>query len=191
MLEMLQKASKVAFVIAGLIFGGLYYWSNSDSLSSKEAAIEAKKNELEAAEAAIQSAKKIAGDKAKFEEESTKVSDQLKAAIEFLPTKLNEQDILTKIANEARSAGVRQTSVQPKKAQPKGFYEELQMDVELEGSYSQLVLFLSYISNIQRIVNIKGLDLRIKDYVDETPILRLKGTLVAYRYTEKTAGATK
>jgi hypothetical protein len=29
------------------------------------------------------------------------------------------------------------------------------------------------------------LELRFKDYVDEVPILRLKGTLVAYRYIEK------
>ncbi len=185
MLEMIQKASNLVFVLIGLALGGLYYWSNMDVLTSKDAVIEAKKSEIEAADEAILAAKKIAGDKAKFEEESIKISDQLKAAIEFLPTKLNEQDILTKIANEARSAGVRQTSVQPKKAQQKGFYEELQMDVELEGSYTQLVLFLSYISNIQRIVNIKGLELRFKDFVDEVPILRLKGTLVAYRYIEK------
>src|SRR5690606_9948143 len=150
---------KGMFLIIGLLLGVLYYWSNSDTLDAQDSAIEAKKVEIETLDKAIGVAQKIANDKTKIEEENQTVSDQLKAAIEFLPNKLNEQEVLIKISNEARSAGVNPTSIQPKKAQQKGFYEELQMDVELEGSYSQLVLFLSYISKIQRIVNIKGLDL--------------------------------
>ena len=185
MMELIQRSSKGMFLIIGLLLGVLYYWSNSDTLDAQDSAIEAKKVEIETLDKAIGVAQKIANDKTKFEEENQKVSDQLKAAIEFLPNKLNEQEVLIKISNEARSAGVNPTSIQPKKAQQKGFYEELQMDVELEGSYSQLVLFLSYISKIQRIVNIKGLDLKFKNFVDDVPMLKLKGTLVAYRYIEK------
>jgi Tfp pilus assembly protein PilO len=39
-------------------------------------------------------------------------------------------------------------------------------------------------SKIQRIVNIRGLELKLKDYVDDVPILKMKGTFVAYRYVE-------
>lgn len=63
------------------------------------------------------------------------------------------------------------------------------MDVEMEGSYQQLVQFLAYISKIQRIVNIRGLELRMKKFEDETPLLSMKGTLVAYRYVEGTPAA--
>jgi Tfp pilus assembly protein PilO len=58
------------------------------------------------------------------------------------------------------------------------------MDVEMEGSYTQLVSFLAFMSKIQRIVNIRGLELKLKDYVDDVPILKMKGTFVAYRYVE-------
>ncbi len=184
MLEMIQKTSKFVFMLIGLVLGGLYYVNGMNNLNLLDSGIANKKIELNALEESIKAAQKIANDKAKFEEENQKISDLLKAAVEFLPNKINEQEVLAKISNEARSAGVNLTKVQPNKAQQKGFYEELQMDIEMEGSYTQLVLFLSYISKIQRIVNIKGLELRLKTYIDEISILKVRGTVVAYRYVE-------
>lgn len=187
LVEKIQSQKKSVFLLIGIVLGGLYYYSSMQNLESKDLIIENKKNELQGVEDSIAEAKKIAGDKVKFEEENAKISDQLKAALEFLPTQLNEQEILQKVSAEARSAGVNPTSIQPKKSQQKGFYEELQMEIEMEGSYTQLVLFLSFISKLQRIVNLRGLEMKVKEFAEDVPILKMKGTIVAYRYLEKPA----
>lgn len=184
MLELLHRTGFPIYLFVGIALGGFYYWNNLATYEAQDAQIAAKNQELAVLDEAIKSAKRIASDREKFEQENQKVSDQLKAAIEFLPNKLNEQEVLVKITNEAHTAGVNPTSIQPKKAQKKTFYEELQMDVELEGSYAQLVLFLANTSKIHRIVNIIGVDLKVLNFVDDIPILKMKGTLVAYRYIE-------
>lgn len=182
--EKIQETSRNIFILLGLLVGGAYYVTNQGSIESIETQITQQRQEVQKREAEVQETKKIAADRKKFEEEVNFVSDQLRAALEFLPNSLKEQEILTRISNEARSAGVNPTAIVPRKATAKGFYEELSMDVEMEGSYTQLVMFLAYISKIQRIVNIRGLELTVKENREDSPILKLKGNLVAYRYLE-------
>lgn len=182
--EKIEGTSRSIFILFGILLGAGYYFMNQDQITAFDNQKTEVQSELAKREAEIAEASKVAADKKKFEEEVNKVSEQLRAAVEFLPNRLNQQDILSQISQEARSAGVNPTSVQPKKPNAKGFYEEFLMDVEMEGSYTQLVSFLAFMSKIQRIVNIRGLELKLKEYVDDVPILKMKGTFVAYRYVE-------
>lgn len=183
-IERIQGTSRNVFVLIGLLVSAGYYYTNQTAVEGVEKQIETQKAEMAKKDLEVKEAKKVASDKKKFEEEVNKVSDQLRAALEFLPNSLKEQEVLTRISNEARSAGVNPTSIVPKKPTAKTFYEELLMEVEMEGTYTQLVTFLAYISKIQRIVNIRGLELKVKETSEDAPILKLKGTLVAYRYLE-------
>lgn len=79
MLEKLQSISKMIFLLIGVLVGGIYYWTNMDSLEEKERAIEAKKAEIQTVDQALKSAKKVADDKPKFEEENSKIGEQLRA----------------------------------------------------------------------------------------------------------------
>ena len=183
-LERIQNLPIILFLLIAGLLGYMNYSGSQTGIEGIENQIEKQKALVAEAESKVSDAKKFVSDRKKFEEEMNKVSDQLRAAVEYLPTKLNSQDVLTKISNEARSSGVNLASIQPKNSQAKGFYEELLMEVEVEGSYGQLVTFLSYISRIQRIVNIRGLDLKVKQMTEDGPILAMRGTLVAYRYME-------
>jgi Tfp pilus assembly protein PilO len=182
--DKIQGTSVSLFVLLGLGLGAGYYYSNQGAIEDVDKQIELQKAEMTKREGEVKEAQRVASDKKKFEEDVNRVSDQLRAALEFLPNSLKEQEVLTRISNEARSAGVNPTAIVPKKPTSKAFYEELLMDVEMEGTYPQLVMFLAYISKIQRIVNIRGLELKVKEANDDAPILKLKGTLVAYRYLE-------
>lgn len=182
--DKIAMTSRNIFLLGGILLGAGYYFANQDQLGAQDQQLATVSQELKTRETEIAEASKVAGDKKKFEEEVDRVSQQLRAAVEFLPTRLNQQDILAQISKEARAAGVNPTTVQPKKPNPKGFYEEFLMDVEMEGSYVQMVSFLAFMSKIQRIVNIRGLELRVKEQVDDIPILKMKGTFVAYRYVE-------
>jgi Tfp pilus assembly protein PilO len=184
LVDKVQSTSLSLFILIGLGLGAGYYYSNQGTIEEVERQINEQKAEVTKRDNEVKEAQKVAADKKKFEEDVNRVSDQLRAALEFLPNSLKEQEVLTRISNEARSAGVNPTAIVPKKPTAKAFYEELLMDVEMEGTYPQLVMFLAYISKIQRIVNIRGLELKVKEANDDAPILKLKGTLVAFRYLE-------
>jgi type IV pilus assembly protein PilO len=175
------------FVIGGLLIGALYYSSYYDNGETIDTRILGAQAELDKARDTLAATEKVIGNRQQFEAEYNLVSDQFKAAIEYLPSTFNIQSLLRQIYNEARSAGIdlEKTVPQPPTG-PVGdrFYEELMIDVQLVGSFSQLTLFLSYVSRLQRIVNIKNIEIRFDRYVDTVPYLTLKGTLVSYRYLE-------
>lgn len=182
--QKIAGTSRNIFLLIGILLGAGYYFMNQSQMEAVQGQQKKVQAELEKKETDIGEASKIANDKQKFEDEVNLVSQQLRAAVEFLPSQLNQQDILAQISKEARAAGVNPTSIKPKSPNSKGFYEEFLMDVEMQGSYTQLVSFLAFMSKIQRIVNVRGLELGSPEYVDDVPILKMKGTLVAYRYVE-------
>jgi Tfp pilus assembly protein PilO len=184
MIERINGLSPMLCFLIGLGLAGLSYFSMGDGLETAARSLQNAQNELETREEEVKAAQAIAKDKTKFEEELNYVSDRLKAALEYLPTDLNAQDILTKLYGEASSAGVKLSSVKPGASRMDKFYEEISLDVQLEGSFSQLTLFLSYISKLKRIVRVKDYELTVKELVDNRPILSMKGVLVAYRYVE-------
>jgi type IV pilus assembly protein PilO len=112
------------------------------------------------------------------------MSQTFRLALDYLPKELDIQDLLRKIYSESRAAGVQLTNFKPKDPVSKDFYDELLMEIELRGNYPQLVLFLSYVSKLPRIINIKNVELIDPVYIDGVPMLKMRGTLVAYRYKE-------
>lgn len=122
--------------------------------------------------------------KAKFQEEVDQVSQTVRLALEYLPKDFDMQDLLKKIYSEARNSGVQLTRMVPKDSVGKDFYDELPMGIELRGSYPQIVLFLSYVSKLPRIINIKNVELADVQFNDGLPVMKLSGTLMAYRYKE-------
>lgn len=166
----------------------LYYFLYFDSGEAILARTVAKRTELAGVQKSLSDTEAVIGDRQKFEQEYNRVSDQFRAAIEYLPSNFNIQSLLRQIYSEARSAGIEleRTAPQQKSGAPPTdqFYQELLIDVTLTGSYPQLTLFLSYISRLQRIVNIRDIELTAVRVVDGTQFLTMKGTLVSYRYLE-------
>ncbi|HEX4923547.1 MAG TPA: type 4a pilus biogenesis protein PilO [Bdellovibrionales bacterium] len=177
------------FLVAGAFgLALLYYFLYFDSGEAITARINAKRAELASVQKDLSDTEAVIGDRQKFEQEYNRVSDQFRAAIEYLPSNFNIQSLLKQIYSEARSAGIELDRTAPQQNRgpaPDGqFYQELLIDVTLTGTYPQLTLFLSYISRLQRIVNIRDIELITVRVVDGTQFLSMKGTLVSYRYLE-------
>ncbi|MCB0393639.1 MAG: type 4a pilus biogenesis protein PilO [Bdellovibrionales bacterium] len=185
MIEKINKLSPLMCFLIGLGLAGFTYFNSGEGLERLQSSVVNAQNEWDRQQEEVKSAQAIANDKAKFEEELNYVSDRLKAALEYLPTDLNAQEILSKLYGEASSAGVKLLSVKPGVGQKDKFYEEISLDIQMEGSFSQLTLFLSYISKLKRILRVKDYELSVKEVVDGRPILTMRGVLVAYRYIEQ------
>ncbi len=185
MIEFLNKQSALIILGIGFALGAAYYFTSVEETLRRSEMIHKKiEQQIFKQQGEVDAAKAVAKNREKFEDELNFVSDRLKAALEYLPIDLNAQDILGKLNSEAQAAGVKLISIRPGATRSEKFYEEVSVDVELEGGFSQLTLFLSYISKIKRIVRIRSYELKPKDIIDGIPILRLKGVLVAYRYIE-------
>ena len=189
---MIEKINQLSIGMAlgiGILLGGLLYMNSGDSIVMKDRQIQTMMQEVNKTKKEVKSAQDIVKNKTKYQDELNYVSDRLRAALEYLPTDLMAQDILRQMYEEARNSGVKLISVKPGQTEKLEFYEQISLDVELEGGYSQLTLFLSYISKVKRIIRIKSFELSTKEISDGIPILNLKGKLVAYRYVPPEKGA--
>lgn len=185
--EQIQSAPRVAFIPVGLVVAVLYYFSIYDDGAQIQSKINQANSEIETQNKNLEAAQKTAGEKGKFEEQVNLVSSQLQAALEYLPNQLKVEELNKQIEDEARHAGVKLRSFSPTQTAIKEFYEEIPVRVDLEGSYSNLTLFLTYITQLKRIVTIKDVTLvpSSRGRLDPGLQVNLQGTLIAYRYIEK------
>lgn len=79
---------------------------------------------------------------------------EIELAKQQLPEEKHISDLLKNIELLAHHAGVRVIKFEPGALTPKGFYQELVINISLQGTYHQLGYFLDYISNLPRIVNV-------------------------------------
>jgi len=182
LLARIQMAPMLYFVIMGTVFGSFYYFSMFNNGENLEAQIQSKSAMLEKATSDLADTNRVIADKTQFQQEFQEVSDKFRAAIEYLPETFNVQELLKQISDEARASGVNLVSVKPRNPEQKEFYEELSMDIELEGPFSLLTTFLAYMSKQNRIVNVKNINIDFKQMIDSVPRLTMKGTLQSYRY---------
>ncbi len=175
--------SYLKVLIMGLLMAAtIHYFFGG--IGANGAKIEKLKVDIQASSDKLKRTTERTADKAKFQEEVERMSQIFRLALDYLPKELDIQDLLRKIYSESRAAGVQLTNFKPKDPVSKDFYDELLMEIELRGTYPQLVLFLSYVSKLPRIINIKNVELGEPVYLDGVATLRMKGTLVAYRYKE-------
>jgi type IV pilus assembly protein PilO len=172
------------FLGLGIVACGLLYVARGPGTNYSQE-ISDVSSQLKAAQVKLKSTEETAANKPKFQEEMERVSQTFRLALEYLPKELDIQDILKKIYSEARTSGVELTNFKPKDTVAKDFFEEIPMEIEVGGTYPQLVLFLANIGKLPRIINIKNVDIGNPILIDGYPTLKLKGTLIGYRYKEQ------
>lgn len=184
--ERIANFSTGGFLVGGVVIAGLYFVTFFDSGSTQEARIAELSSTILKTKSDLEAAQKLADGKVVFEQEIDLVSKRLSKALQLLPTSMKDDVVLDRITREANAAGVDITNTKPRQGEMKDFYEELQIDIEMRGTYSQLTAFLSMIaaSRNQRIMSLRDLQLEFHSMADEAAILQMKGTLVAYRYVE-------
>ncbi len=185
LIDKINNTARSIFLLAGIVLVGFYYSSYFNDGSTLDTQIEAIRQETANSERELEAASKVASEKAKFQEEVNVVSEQLKAAFVYLPPTLELQDVIKRISNEVRYSGVNLSKITPLKSETKGFYEEVPVRIEAEGSFQQVATFLAAIARVDRIISIRNLELSRDRVTDFGVSIRMQGQLVAYRYLDE------
>lgn len=181
--ERVAVAPRAVFLMLGGLLAGALYMGTADNIDY-DAEIKNLQQDLQTKNNRIKTTKIKLEDRQKFADEVATVNQTFRAALEYLPNKLDMQDLLKSIYSEGRTAGVQLTNFKPKETIAKDFYEEIPMEIQVTGSFAQITSFLANVSKLPRIINIRNVGLGQPRLIDNTPLLRLEGTLVAYRYKE-------
>ena len=105
-----------------------------------------------------------------------------------LPNTTEVPDLLVDITQAGLGRGLEFTLFRPEKEQPKDFYAEMPISVEVRGSYHELAQFVSDVAALPRIVTFG--DISITSPAGKDNKLTMSAKAKTYRYLEE-GGAPK
>lgn len=100
---------------------------------------------------------KIAKNLPIYKAEYAKLQEELKSALGELPDKKEIPNLLTNIADLAKSQGLDVLMFKPQAEGLRDFYAEVPVELKLTGSFHDVALFFDAVGKMKRIVNIQNL----------------------------------
>lgn len=181
--------SWVKVLIAGIILGAFYYFSFYNDGSAIEAVIDKTNQECKEAERQLKATREAITNADRFEREVKETVDQFnRGIVDIMPSRTTGADLTNLVSDISNKSGVRLTKTEPMNSLERGeFYEMTRLSISLEGTFSQITMFLSYLSRIPTLMNFDRMELSTNPGSDiETPRLTAKGVLTSYRYSPPT-----
>jgi Tfp pilus assembly protein PilO len=112
--------------------------------------------------------------------------EQFKLAAQQLPEEIKASEILKTVDTLAKSAGVNIKLKEPRDSRKEEIVETLPLHIKLQGTYSEVTMFLYYISIMERITRIMSFSLQPAPTTvgikSKAGTLALDGEILSYRY---------
>ncbi len=154
----LPVAHKV-LLVAGvniLIAYGIY----AALISPKYAEAKKIKGDIETITLKVEHNRKIAADIPRYIQEKEELEVALQKAIAQLPNEKEIHELLEKISEAGRMAGLKIKLFRPGRETPSGLYAEVPVTMKVEGTYKSIIEFTSNVSKFQRIVNLGSMKIK-------------------------------
>ena len=143
--------------------------------------------ELQEVEQKLMVSKKNASKLGMWRKREQEANAQFNLARKALPEKEEIPSLLASISQSGKDTGLDFLLFQPKAEQPKGFYADIPVAINLTGEYHNVALFFDKVADLPRIVNISD----IKMVGGKTNILRTTCTATTYKFLDASAKKTK
>jgi type IV pilus assembly protein PilO len=153
-------------------------------------------SEYEKMSAELEKARRMVGNLPNLEAEYERLHEKWIAAQGLLPAEKEIADLLRKVTRVGTQSGIDFLLFEPKPPVPREFITENPVHVKVRGEYHQLGIFLSKVANLDRIVNVSNLGIKIierKGNAQDDRALRsytIEAEMMLTAYTLVEGGAT-
>jgi type IV pilus assembly protein PilO len=171
---------KVAFTAFGCV--GIIVISWFSLLASKKERFDTLTENVARLETSVQSERRLAAKLPQAREKLKDLEVRLQTALEELPDRSEIDDILERVSNLAREAGLELMLFARRDENFKEFYAEVPVNVSVVGAYQQVAMFFDEVGRLPRIVNINNISLIDPKLTDDALVLKIDFTLTAFRY---------
>lgn len=118
-----------------------------------------------------------------YREQMEEMEQTFGSLLRQLPNTTEVPDLLVDITQAGLGRGLEFTLFRPEKEQPKDFYAEMPISVEVRGSYHELAQFVSDVAALPRIVTFG--DINITSPAGKDSKLTMSAKAKTYRYLEE------
>ena len=166
-------------LMISMVVGGIYYFMYYDDGSRLQKELD----EKEAAAKVEEGQRKVSEDALKqLDQVRTSVgalSDQFKNVSQQLPSEIQMAEIVRSVDIVAKSSGVSIKLKEPQIPVAKQIIEEIPLTLKMEGSFSEVTMFIYYISSLERITRVRNFSIVS---IPGANRLKFDGSVISYRY---------
>jgi len=121
-------------------------------------------------------------DKERYEAELQTLMSDLKEALKELPNDREIPGLLKAISGMGKKAGLDIEKFQPLKEERLDYVAEVPVALQVSGSYHEVALFFDHLSNMNRIVYVRDLEMGSPSLVGGKVRLKVSGNAVTFRF---------
>lgn len=179
--EKLGQTKRIVILLATLVvFGGAFIYF---VYMPKTAEIEQVQNRVDDLERRLNLAKVRAKNIDKIRKEFAQTEAKLKEAMKLLPDKKEIPSLLKTITQKGIDSKLEFILFIPGKEQSRNFYMDIPVEIEVRGDYREVALFLDKVRQMERIVNIRNINMKPEKPL--SPELVTRCTAETYRFKVK------
>ena len=182
--QLFRQITFLHAIVIGLFLAGGYYGFMFDDGSKIAQQITAEKKQQKQLVVEMDKVKAAVAAVAKFRKTKDQLGDKFNKLIQYRPENFSNTDQMRLISQQVNASGVELVQVsQGGNGDKFKFYEELLVNVSLRGTYSDLILFLSNLTQLDKVFVVKQMAFSGGGTGDPgtSPLLNFSATLAMYR----------
>lgn len=168
-----KEIKTVVAIFCVVVVGAICYYA---IISSKLPQLDRAKNKESELRTTFESKNRIAVNLQAYEQQLVRMQSDFSSMLKTLPTSNETPGLLDDITYVGTDAGLSFKLLNWQQENPKEFYTELPIQLEVEGTYHEFGLFTSNIANLPRIVTLHDFDI-----TNNRGVLSLKMQAKTYR----------
>lgn len=177
--DKLKSMTPVQALVIGLGLMGVYYLAVFNSGASIQSASDKVRSEINQKKAELVRANQLIGENQAITQEEQLKEASLAELVRIAPGGLTGSELMRIISNEIKASGANLVRLVDSSATNTGqksekFVLEVPVQIEIEGTFSQILVFLSYLTRVDRLLLMK--DYRLEAKVEGTKLKNLKLT---------------
>ena len=191
--KVLSQLSPGKALLFGFGIACIYYFIFFDSGSRIVENINKHKDDIQKVKTDLNIIKQKIERAQAFQKTSTELGQTLHSVLSYVPENTNYSDLMRIVSNEVKTSGarlVKMRGVEEGSNTSIGFYQSVAVEVELQGSFVQHMLFLSNLTRVDQILTVERLAIESKGELmdSEAPWSTMRVTIKGYRYVPAKAG---
>ena len=170
----------VSAVIAALLCGGFYYFWYKDALETQKKQ-EAKLADLQTQIRALEA---TANKLPEFQREVQALEARLETLKRILPPEKEMPDLMRRVQYLAAQSSLQIRKFNPAAPVQREFYQEVPVNLDLEGTYHNLGAFLDRVSRMSRLVNVGNIKVKAQSKPTITNTVAASAVATTYVYQD-------
>jgi type IV pilus assembly protein PilO len=185
--------------VIGVAFAVVYYFTMYNDGSAIETQIQQVQQNIQQEESKAQEAESALKEVERVRAAVGALAEQFRVVSQALPSEVQMADIIRTVDTISRTAGVSVKSKEPQPIVNHDYYEEIPLKISLQGTYSEITMFLYYVTSLERVMRIKSFTIGSPSAnnggVHENPLapvghLNFEGEIESFRFIPEKAKAS-